>query len=86
MRPLLPFLLTSIAWAADLPKVIFLEPVAVVETKAAEIHEKMPLYQRVADDSKYRPWLSYESAQRALRLYAQASRIAAPVPSVPDYS
>jgi hypothetical protein len=45
----------------------------------------MPVYRRVADASKYEPWLHNESAERALRLYAQAARITAPGATVPDY-
>src|ERR1022692_3227014 len=85
MRLLWVCLLASFAAAAELPHVVFLEPAGKVNTASAEIRENMPLYRRVADASKYQPWLHYESAERALRLYAQAARIAAPGANVPDY-
>ena len=85
MRLLWVCLMASCAAAAELPHVVFLEPAGKVNTASAEIRENMPLYRRVSDASKYEPWLNNESAQRALRLYAQAARIAAPGASVPDY-
>ena len=85
MRLLWVCLMASCAAAAELPNVVFLEPAGKVNTASAEIRENMPLYRRVADASKYRPWLHYESAERALRLYAQAARIAAPGANLPDY-
>jgi len=85
MRALLAFLMASCAAAAELPNVIFLEPAGNVNTASAEIQEKMPLYRRASEPSKYEPWLRNESAQRALRLYAQAARVAAPGAHVPDY-
>ena len=78
MRLILVCLMASCAAAAELPNVVFLEPAGKINTASAEIRENMPLYRRVADASKYEPWLHNESAQRALRLYAQAARIAAP--------
>jgi len=83
MRVLLLMVTACSAVAADLPKVVFLEPVGKVDTAAAEIREDMPIYRQVADASKYEPWLHNESAERALRLYAQAARIAAPGASLP---
>jgi hypothetical protein len=88
MRLLWVCLMASCAAAAELPgmpKIVFLEPAGKVNTADAEIRENMPLYRRVADASRYEPWLHFESAERALRLYAQAARIAAPETSVPDY-
>jgi hypothetical protein len=85
MRLLWVCLMASCAAAAELPNVVFLEPAGKVNTASAEIREIMPLYRRVTDASKYEPWLQNESAQRALRLYAQAARIAAPGATVPDY-
>ena len=85
MRLLFVCLLACCAAAAELPNVVFLEPVGKVNSASAEIQEKMPLYRRVADASKFSPWLRYESAQRALRLYAQAAHIASPAASIPDY-
>ncbi|MGA2594956.1 MAG: hypothetical protein ABSH32_34090, partial [Bryobacteraceae bacterium] len=85
MRVLLLMVTACSAVAADLPNVVFLEPVGKVGTAAAEIRENMPLYRPVADASKYEPWLHNESAERALRLYAQAARIVAPGASLPDY-
>lgn len=85
MRLLLLCLIAARAAAADLPNVVFLEPVGKVNTASAEIRENMPLYRRVADASKYAPWLRNESAERALRLYAQAARIAYPGTDIPDY-
>ena len=85
MRLLWVCLMASCAAAAELPNVVFLEPAGKINTASAEIRENMPLYRRVSDASKYEPWLRNESAQRALRLYAQAARIAAPGASVPDY-
>ena len=85
MRLLWVCLMASWAAAAELPNVVFLEPAGKVNTADAEIRENMPLYRRVADASKYQPWLHYESAERALRLYAQAAHIAAPGTEVPDY-
>src|ERR1017187_8520933 len=85
MRLLWVCLMASCAAAAELPNVVFLEPAGKVNTASAEIRENMPLYRRVADASKYRPWLHYESAERAMRLYPQAARIAAPGANVPDY-
>jgi len=73
------------AAAAELPNVVFLEPAGKVNTASAEIRENMPLYRRLSDASKYQPWLHNESAERALRLYAQAARITAPADKVPDY-
>ena len=85
MRLLLLLLTACYAFAADVPKVIFLEPAGKVNTAAAEIREEMPLYRPVADASKYEPWLHNESAERALRLYAHAARIAAPGAATPEY-
>jgi len=85
MRLLWVCLMASCAAAAELPNVVFLEPAGKVNTASAEIRENMPLYRRVSDASKYQPWLNDESAQRALRLYAQAARIAAPGADLPDY-
>ncbi len=85
MRWLSVCLIASCAAAAELPNVVFLEPAGPVNTASAEISEKMPLYRRAADASKYDAWLRNESAQRALKLYAQAARIIAPGANVPDY-
>jgi hypothetical protein len=85
MRLLPVCLMASCAAAAELPNVVFVEPAGKINTASAEIRESMPLYRRVSDASKYEPWLNNESAQRALRLYAQTARIAAPGASVPDY-
>jgi len=88
MRLLWVCLIASCAAAAELPgmpKIVFLEPAGKVNTASAEIRENMPLYRRVSDASKYEPWLHNESAERALRLYAQAARVAAPGANVPDY-
>jgi len=88
MRLLWVCLMASCAAAAELPgtpKIVFLEPAGTVNTASAEIRESMPLYRRVADASKYEPWLRNESAERALRLYAQAARIAVAGAAVPDY-
>ena len=78
-------LMAACAAAAEFPHVVFLEPVGKVNTATAEIREDMPLYRRVSNASKYEPWLHNESAERALRLYAQAARIATPGADVPDY-
>jgi len=85
MRWLSVCLIASCAAAAELPNVVFLEPAEPVNTASAEISANMPLYRRAADAAKYEAWLRNESAQRALRLYAQASRIFAPGANVPDY-
>lgn len=85
MRLLFVCLMASCAAAAELPNVVFLEPAGKVNTASAEIQEKMPVYRRVADASKYAARLHNESAERALRLYAQAARIASPGTDVPDY-
>ena len=85
MRALLLCLIVSCATGAELPKVVFLEPAGKVNTASAEIRESMPLYRPAADPSKYETWLRNESAQRALRLYAQAARIASPGAPVPPY-
>ncbi len=85
MRLLWVCLMASYAVAAELPNVVFLEPAGKVNTASAEIRENMPLYRRATHASKYEPWLHNESAQRALRLYAQTARIAAPGADVPDY-
>jgi len=85
MRPLLLCLLTVCTSAAELPNVVFLEPAGAINTAAAEIREQMPRYRRVADSSKYVHWLRNESAGRALRLYAQAARVAMPAVATPDY-
>ncbi|HTQ53473.1 MAG TPA: hypothetical protein VMI94_03370 [Bryobacteraceae bacterium] len=85
MRLLYVCLLASCAAAADLPHVIFLEPAGKVNTASAEIREEMPVYRRVPDASKYAAWLHNESAERALRLYAQAALIVAPGAATPDY-
>ena len=82
---LLLCLLASAAGAAELPKVVFLEPAGKINTAAAEISEKMPVYRVVADDSKFRPWLANEPAERALRLFAQAAQVAAPGSAAPVY-
>ena len=71
--------------AQDLANAIFLEPVAKVDTQAAEIAEKMPLYRRAADPAKYAAWLHNESAERALRLYRAAYEIVHPGGGTPDY-
>jgi hypothetical protein len=74
MRLMLVCLMASCAAAAEWPNVVFLEPAGKVHTASAEIRENMPLYRRVADASKYEPWLNkaaHESAERALRLYGQ---------------
>ena len=60
-------LMASCAAAAEWPNVVFLEPAGKVHTASAEIR-------RVADASKYEPWLNkaaHESTERALRLYGQ---------------
>jgi hypothetical protein len=85
MRLLMVWLMASCAAAAELPNVVFLEPAGKVNTATAEIRENMPLYRRVSDASRYEPWLHNESAERALRLYAQAARIVSPGADVPDY-
>jgi len=85
MRLLWVCLMASCAAAAELPNVVFLDPAGKVNTASAEIRESMPLYRRVAEASKYEKWLHNESAERALRLYGQAARIAAPGANVPDY-
>jgi hypothetical protein len=85
MRPLIVCLIATCATAAELPRVVFLEPAGKVNTATAEIRETMPVYRRVANPSKYAAWLHNESAERALRLYAQAARIIAPDAEVPEY-
>jgi hypothetical protein len=65
-------ILLSTAGAQDLANVIFLESSGKIDTQHAEIAEKMPLYRKAADPSKYSPWLRNESAERALRLYRAA--------------
>ena len=73
------------AWGQDLANVIFLEPVAKVDTRGAEVRDAMPLYHRAADPTKYTPWLENESAKRALRLYRAGYEIAHPGGGTPDY-
>jgi len=85
MRLFLVCLIASCVVAADLPNVIFLEPAGKVNTASAEIRENMPLYRKVAEPSKYLGWLHNESAERALRLYAQAAHIVSPGTAIPDY-
>ena len=77
--------LSSEAWAQDLAHVIFLEPAGKVDTRGAEIAEKMPLYRQAADPARYAEWLRNESAERALRLYRAGYEIAHPGGGTPDY-
>ncbi|HUJ21266.1 MAG TPA: hypothetical protein VLX58_07075 [Bryobacteraceae bacterium] len=65
-------LLISAAAVAQTPE--FLEPVGKIDTNRPEVAEKMPLYRRVAGD-RYRSWLDNDYARRALRLFAQATKV-----------
>jgi len=81
-------LVACLVWplpAQDVVHFVFLEPVARIDTQGAEIAEKMPLFRRVADPSRYLEWLHNESADRALRLYRAACEIARPGGGTPDY-
>jgi DNA uptake protein ComE-like DNA-binding protein len=82
---LIALTLPSGAKAQSLANVIFLEAVDKVDTRGAEVREKMPLYRAAADPAKYLPWLENQSAQRALRLYRAAYEIAQPDGKTPDY-
>jgi hypothetical protein len=71
--------------AQDLANVIFLEPVGKVDTAAAEIAARMPLYRKAADPAKYSAWFHNESAERALRLYRAAYELVHAGGGTPDY-
>jgi hypothetical protein len=73
------------AHAQELAKAIFLEPEGKIDARGAEVAEKMPIFRRVADPSKYAGWLKNEAAQRALRLYRAAYEIVHPGGTAPDY-
>lgn len=81
----LAWLVLPAAAAQDLANVIFLEPVGKLDTRGAEVTEKMPLYRKAADPGRYAGWLQNESAQRALRLYRAGFEIAHPGGGTPDY-
>lgn len=85
MRGAWLWLLAPVALAQEPVRVIFLEPVSTINTSVAEIAEKNPVYRRVADSSRFRPWLNNESAARAFRLYRDACDIAHPDGGVADY-
>ena len=86
MRSLLAFiLLFASAWAEDLVNVIFLEPVDKINTRGAEVTEKMPLYRKAADPARYTAWLHNASAERAFHLYRAANEIVHPGAGTPDY-
>jgi hypothetical protein len=72
-------------WAQVPANVVFLEPVEKINTRAAEIAEKMPVYRKAANAERYAGWLHNESAERALRLYRAAYDIAHPGGGTPDY-
>jgi hypothetical protein len=78
-------LLHALAAAQPLANPVFLEPEGKLDTRAAEMREKMPAYRRVADAGKYAPWLRNESAERALRLYRAAYDLMHPEGGTPDY-
>ena len=86
-----PFILVSLAvalhtaFAEDLVRVTFLEPLAKIDTNTTEIAEKHPLFRKVADASHYNEWLHNEYAERAFRLYRAACDIVDPAGGVPDY-
>ena len=74
--------------AQHLASAVFLEPVGKIDTNRAEVKAAMPIYRRVADPSKYLPWLDNESAKRALRLYRAGYEVAHPTADAvakPDY-
>jgi hypothetical protein len=77
--------LFSGARAQDLANVIFLEPEGKLDTRGAEVRDRMPLYHRAAGPAKYSAWLHNESAERALRLYRAGYEIAHPGGATPDY-
>ena len=72
-------------WAQDLANAIFLEPAGKVDTRGAEVADKMPLYRRAPDPAKYSAWLHNESAERALRLYRAGYEITHTGGGTPDY-
>jgi hypothetical protein len=84
--PLILFSLCSAAWAQELANVIVLEPVSKIDTRGAEVTEKMPLFRKAAEQAKYSGWLRNESAQRALRLYRVGYEIAHAGGGTPDYN
>ncbi len=77
--------LCATASAQELANVIFLEPVSKIDTRGAEVTEKMPLFRKAADPARYSAWLGNESAQRALRLYRAGCEISHPGTRTPDY-
>jgi hypothetical protein len=79
------FSLCPVAWAQEPANVIFLEPVSKIDTRGAEVTEKMPLFRKAAEPARYSGWLRNESAQRALRLYRAGYEIAHTGTGPPDY-
>lgn len=77
----------SMAAAAQEPlaRVVFLEPVGSVNTRRAEIRESMPPYRLATNREKYAVWMKNESAERALRLYQQALKVAQRTDGTMDY-
>lgn len=68
-----------------LAHVVFLEPVASVDTKQTEIRETMPLYRVATDQEHYAVWMKNESAERALRFYRRALSVARRAEGSNDY-
>jgi len=85
MRTAILTFLSVVAWAQPPANVIFLEPVEKINTRGAEVTEKMPLLRKAAEQEKYAAWLRNESAERALRLYRAACDIVHPEGGTPDY-
>ena len=56
-----------------------------INTRGAEVTEKMPLLHKAAEHEKYAAWMRNESAERALRLYRAAYEIVHPQGGTPDY-
>jgi hypothetical protein len=84
-RIALGVVLSSAAGAQDLANAIFLAADGKIDTRRAEVTEKMPLYRKAANPEKYAPWLHNEAAERALRLYRAAYELAHPNGGTPDY-
>jgi type II secretion system (T2SS) protein K len=75
-----------LSWAeAPLAHVVFLEPVGHVDASGAEIRDVMLLYRAATNQEKYAVRMKNESAERALRLYRQASELAGGADALPDY-
>jgi len=81
----LALLAASAVWCQSPVNVVFLEPLATVDTNGAEITSGLLDYRRVADPTRYASWIKNGYAARAFRLYREAYDIVHPGHGIPDY-